>query len=119
MCVDKKVPEFLRKGVVIDAEAPLSVDLAFDLIKKLGVYDKLEDSVQFAPQFFNQYTIIRYLNTRNWYDEERQEWRNQREFVLQVPNKYVPSSKECTHKNVIRTKEDIDNLYASMSKEES
>lgn len=119
MCVDKRVPEFLRKGVVIDTEIPFCVELAFEVIKKLGIYNELEDSVEFAPQFFNQYTTIRYLTTRKWYDEKREEWRDQREFILQVPNKYVPSSKECTHENVIRTVEDIDKLCESMSKKES
>ena len=119
MCVDNTVSKLLKEGVVIDIEVPLSIDLAFDLIKKLGVYDKLEDSVELAPQFFNQYTVIRYLNTRKWYDEERKEWRDQREFILQAPNKYVPSSKECTHENVIRSEEDIDKLCELMSKEES
>lgn len=118
MCIDNSVPEVLREVVIIDAEFPLCTILADEVLIR-GGFNKRRDRLYFSTEYEEQFTKLKFNKPVQRVDEKTGEKYISREFTLYIPDQYVPSSKECTHKNVIRTKEDIDNLYASMSKEES
>ena len=117
MCVDNNVSRLLKEGVMIDARFPLNMELAYELLIREG-YDKKRDFLRIETQYQDQYTRLKRNKDAKYTDEKTGEQCQGRRFSIEVPDRYVPSKKE-VRKDVIRTEEDIDNLYASMSKEES
>ena len=117
MCADNSASKLLKEGVVIDASFPLNMELAYELLIREG-YNKKKDFLYITTQYEHQYTGLKYNKTATYTDENTGEQCQGRYFSLQVPDRYVPSKRE-VRKDVIRTEEDIDKLYESMSKEES
>ena len=116
MCVvDNEVSTILREGVVIDAPFPRNMELAYEMLIREG-YNKKKDFLYIGTQCETHFTKLTYTKTLKWNDKEGKEVYG-RHYSLTVPDRYIPSQKE-TQKNVIRTEDDIDNLFDSMSKKE-
>ena len=115
MCVvDNNVSTILREGVVIDAPFPRNMELAYEMLIREG-YNKKKDFLYISTQYENQFTKLFNNKTLKWMDEKTGEEIFGRHFTLVVPDRYIPSQKD-TQKNVIRTEDDIDNLFDSMPK---
>ncbi len=115
MCKDNNVTTALREGVVIDEPFPRNMELAYEMLIREG-YNKKKDFLYISTQCETHFTKLTYIKTLKWNDKKGEEVYG-RHYSLIVPDRYIPSQKD-TQKNVIRTEDDIDNLFDSMSKKE-
>ena len=114
MCVvDSKELTVLKGGVLIDAPFPRNMELAYEMLIRTG-YNKKKDFLYVSTQCESHFSTLSYIKTLKWNDESEEIYGHH--YSLVVPDRYIPSKD--TQENVIRTEDDIDKLFDSMSKKE-
>lgn len=99
MCKDNRVSERMSKGVLIDAPFPRNMELAHMLLKKEGYREEI-DFLEIKSQYRNQLTQVKYNKSTTYSEIERH-------FMIIVPDRYIPISKEKLPDGIICSEEDI------------
>ena len=94
MCKDNRITEKIRKGILIDAQFPRNMELAYEVLVKEADFNQQRDFLHIVEQVDNQYTVVKYNKTTPYIDANTKVKCVSRHFTITVPDRYIPSKAE-------------------------